>query len=105
MEYIETIINSIINNFDFTFCVTVNALTYIIIHTIDDGRKKKTTLWQKRIILIIASIITSAFYYHYGTDIKILFNSAILAPVSWSWIFKPICAKFNIDYKQFDKDN
>lgn len=104
MEYIETIINSIINNFDFTFCVTVNALTYIIIRTIDDYKEVNLTLWQKRIVLVIASIITSAFYYHYGTDAKVLFNSVIFAPVSWSWIFKPICTKLGIDYKQYIKD-
>lgn len=105
MEYIETIINSIINNFDFTYCLIVNILTFVIIQTIDDIRKIKTSIWQKRIVLLFVIVFTGIAYYDFGIESKILFNSAVLAPVSWSWIFKPICAKFNIDYKQFDKDN
>ena len=48
------------------------------------------------------SIITAIIYYITNSDIKIIFNSFILAPVSWSWIFKPICKKFNIDYKDIN---
>ena len=33
---------------------------------------------------------------------RILLNSAILAPVFWSWIIKPICKYFKIDYKDIN---
>jgi hypothetical protein len=35
----------------------------------------------------------------------ILINSSVLAPVAWSWIFKPILKKLGVDYKQIDKTN
>lgn len=96
---ISVIINNIINNFDFTFCIIANIATYITIKLITDYKKKsKIKTWNKRIIFLIISIITAIVYYISGSDIKIIFNSIILAPVSWSWIFKPICDKFNIGY-------
>ena len=36
------------------------------------------------------------------SDIKLILNSAILAPVFWSWVMKPICKHFKIDYKQLN---
>lgn len=96
---ISIIINNIINNFDFTFCIIANIATYITIKLITDYKKKsKIKTWNKRIIFLIISIITAIIYCILGSDIKIIFNSIILAPVSWSWIFKPICDKFNIGY-------
>ena len=35
-------------------------------------------------------------------DIRVLINSIILAPISWSWVFKPIAKRMNWDYKDFD---
>ena len=35
-------------------------------------------------------------------DVKTLINSAILAPVLQSWIMKPICKHFKIDYKNIN---
>lgn len=99
MEFISNIIDSIIQSFDFGFCVTINILTYIIIKLF----KKELTTWQKRIVLVINIIIISIAYILVGIDNRVLVNSIVLTPVSWSWIFKPICKHFNIDYfKNYD---
>lgn len=102
-ELIANIVNNTINSFDFPFCVTVNIATYICIKCISDSsfkrkRRYKLTTWNKRVILFIVSIITGFIYYFNGSDMKTIFNSMILAPVSWSWIFKPICDRLNIGY-------
>lgn len=107
MEFINQIITALIENFDFSYCACVNILTYTIIKILDDinGNKVVTTL-QKRIVLVIAIIILGVIYYYSGDiEIKTIINSAILAPVFWSWIGKPICNKLNIDYKKDIDDN
>lgn len=96
---IESIVDNILQGFDFSYCVTVNVLTYIIIVTIASIKDVVLTKWQKRIVLVLCILIISTIYYFIHTDIKVLVNSSILAPVSWSWVFKPICKRFNIDYK------
>ena len=103
MEYIKEIIDITIKSFDFSFCIIVNVLTYTIIKFIDsvNGINKVAT-WIKRIIMLCSVILISIGYYITGTDTKLIINSAILAPVSWSWIFKPICKYLNIDYKDFN---
>ena len=103
MEYINQVLNTTIESFDFSFCLIVNILTYTIIKFIDsvNGTNKVTT-WIKRVIMLCSVILISIGYYITGTDTKLIINSAILAPVSWSWIFKPICKYFNIDYKDFN---
>ena len=99
-EIILTIVNNTINSFDFPFCITVNIATYLTIKTIIDYKKKgKISTWNKRLIFLIVSVIISTIYCITGSDIKTIFNSFILAPVSWSWIFKPICDKFNVGYE------
>lgn len=104
MEYISQIINQIINNFDFSYMFIVNVLTYIIIKIIDylNGDVKVHKL-VKRICLLISIIFVAIIYkfVSYNSNI-VLINSAILAPVFWSWILKPICIKFGIDYKKID---
>ena len=98
-EAISTIINNIISSFDFSFCISVNIATYIVIKLITDCKKKgKVSTWNKRLIFLIISIIIAIIYCLTGSDPKTILNSFILAPVSWSWIFKPICKKLNIDY-------
>ena len=98
-EAISAIVNNIINSFDFTFCITVNIATYITIKAVTDYKKKsKVSTWNKRLIFLIISAIVSTIYCLTGSNIKTIFNSFILAPVSWSWIFKPICDKLNIGY-------
>ena len=103
MEYITQIIDTTIESFDFSFCVAVNILTYLIIKLIDElNGSRKVATWTKRGVMLIAVIVISIAYYITGNNPKLIINSAILAPVFWSWIGKPICNKLNIDYR---KDN
>lgn len=103
MEYISQIINTTIESFDFGFCIAVNILTYLIIKLIDEiNGSRKVATWTKRSIMLISVIAISIAYYVTGNDPKLIINSAILAPVFWSWIGKPICDKLNIGYR---KDN
>ena len=98
-EIISTIVNNIINSFDFPFCISVNIATYLVIKTITNYKKKgKVSTWNKRLIFILISIITAIIYCLTGSEIRTIFNSFILAPVSWSWIFKPICDKLGVGY-------
>lgn len=97
-EIITNTINNIISSFDIPYCITVNIATYIFIQLINDIKRVKLTTWGKRIIFVIISIIVAIYYCNNGADNKIIFNSIVLAPVSWSWIFKPICSKLKIDY-------
>lgn len=101
---ITNIIETIINSFDYSFCVVTNILTYIIIRIIMNITKKNIHRITKRIILLISIIVVSIIYYYSDVNIRIIINSAILAPVSWSWIIKPIFKKFGIDYKQIDEN-
>lgn len=103
MDVINNIINALISQFDFTYCVIVNIMTYLIINFIIKVVGGNIVVPIKRIVLLFSIIVIAAIYYFLGTDIKILVNSAILAPVSWSWIFKPIANKLGWDYKQIDK--
>ena len=103
MEYISQIINTTIESFDFSFCIAVNILTYFIIKLIDElNGSRKVSTWTKRCVMLIVVICISIAYYIIGSNPKLIINSAILAPVFWSWIGKPICDKFNIGYR---KDN
>lgn len=104
MEILEQILNTTIASFDFSFCAVTNIATYTTIQTIELYRKnKKLNTWWKRIILLLCVIVIGVVYYFNGADTKLIVNSAILAPVSWSWIFKPIFNKLGIDYKQINK--
>lgn len=103
MDVINNIINALISQFDFTYCVIVNIMTYLIINFMIKVAGGNVVISIKRIVLLFSIIVIAAIYYFLGTDIKILVNSAILAPVSWSWIFKPIANKLGWDYKQIDK--
>lgn len=103
-EIITTIINNTIASFDIPFCLSVNIATYVIIKSITEAKiKGKVSTWNKRLIFLAVSIIMSIIYYLTGSEVKTILNSFILAPVSWSWIFKPICDKFNIGYNTKDK--
>lgn len=103
MDVINNIINALISQFDFTYCVIVNIMTYLIINFMIKVAGGNIVIPIKRIVLLFSIIVIAAIYYFLGTDIKIIVNSAILAPVSWSWIFKPIANKLGWDYKQIDK--
>ena len=100
---IEIITNSIqttLSSFDFAYCISVNVLTYLVITTISNrnGHKDLTT-WSKRLVLLLVILSIGVLYYLLGNDTKTILNSAILAPVFWSWIIKPICKHFKVDYK------
>lgn len=105
MNYLDTIINQILNNFDFAYMLIVNVLCFILIkiHDYLNGDGRKVATWNKRLYLVISIIIIGAVYQQAG-EIKttVLINSAILAPVFWSWIVAPILHKFGITYKQAD---
>lgn len=93
MECIEQIIQTTIDSFDIGYCVTVNILTYILIESIQEVSSRKLTTWLKRVVTLVSIIIVGAVYLASGMETKLLFNSAILAPVFWSWIGKPIIKK------------
>lgn len=104
MEYLEQIINTTINSFDFTYCLLVNVLTYTVIKIIDEANKdKEVKTWTKRLVLLACILSTGVVYYVIGQDIRLIINSGILATVSWDIVFKPICKKLHIDYKKVDK--
>ena len=98
------IINQIINNFDFAFMIVVNVLTYIMIKVYEFNKRKSSKL-TKRIFLLIAIALIGGIYLLTGEQSKvILLNSAILAPVFYSWILKPILDKVGLGYIDFDLD-
>ena len=103
MNYLDTIINQILNNFDFVYMLIVNVLCFILIkiHDYLNGCGRKVPTWNKRLYLIISIVVIGVIYQDAG-EIKttVLVNSAILAPVFWSWIAAPILRKFGINYKQ-----
>lgn len=103
IEIFNNTITTIISSFDFSYCISVNILTYLIIKLIDSlNGKKVISIWSKRIVLLVVILSTGVLYNKIGCDSKILLNSAILAPVFWSWIIKPICKYFKIDYKDIN---
>jgi hypothetical protein len=103
-KFIDIIVDGILSNFDFGFMFIVNVLTYIIIKVIDyfNGDNKVPT-WQKRCILIISIFTMAMIYIASGYDNTImLVNSAVLAPVFWSWVVSPILKKLGVGYKDID---
>lgn len=103
-KFIDVIVDGILSNFDFGFMFIVNVLTYIIIKTIDyfNGDNKVPT-WQKRCVLVISIAAMIGIYIAAGYDNTImLVNSAILAPVFWSWVVSPILKKLGVGYKDVD---
>lgn len=103
-KFIDVIVDGILSNFDFGFMFIVNVLTYIIIKVIDyfNGDNKVPT-WQKRCVLVISIAAMIGIYIIAGYDNTImLVNSAILAPVFWSWVVSPILKKLGVGYKDID---
>ena len=99
----EHIIDILLENFDISYCIAVNIATYLSIKFIDDINGKKIVPRHcKRIILLLVIIVMAIIYHLSGVNSKVIIDSAILAPVSWSWIFKPLCSKFNIDYRRIE---
>lgn len=103
-KFIDVIVDGILSNFDFGFMFIVNVLTYIIIKVIDyfNGDNKVPT-WQKRCVLIVSIAAMAGIYIAAGYDNTImLVNSAVLAPVFWSWVVSPILKKLGVGYKDID---
>lgn len=96
----EQIIDILLSNFDISYMLSINILTYIIIKFVDYlNGKKKLKLIYKRLILIISTIIC-CIIYKFTTEIDnyVLINSTIAAPVFYSWVMKPIIKKLKIQY-------
>ena len=104
MEVIEKLLDLIISNFDFSYMITINVLTYIIIKGLDYLNKDKNVKTiTKRIVLVISIIIVTISYILTDyQDYTVLINSAICAPVFYSWVLRPILIKCNIGYKKYD---
>lgn len=103
-KFIDVIVDGILSNFDFGFMFIVNVLTYIIIKVIDyfNGDNKVPT-WQKRCVLVISIVDMTGIYIAAGYDnVIMLVNSAVLAPVFWSWVVSPILKKLGVGYKDID---
>lgn len=101
LELINPIIDTTLSSFDFSFCITVNIMTYVIIKLIDElNGSKSVSTWAKRVVMLISVFIVGFLYFISDTPAKLIINSSILAPVFWSWIGKPICDKLDIGYKK-----
>lgn len=102
---INSIIQQIITNFDIAYIITINILTYILIKITDYfNGNKEVKFWIKRVYLVVSIIIISILYILF-TDIQnnVLINSAIAAPVFWSWVLKPIISRTKFDYHKIDE--
>ena len=96
---VQEIVDNLIQGFDLSYCLAVTILTYLVIKVLN-GFGKTPGTWGKRIVLLIVIAILGTAYYFIGCEPKVLLNSSILAPVSWSWIFKPLVKVLNIDYNK-----
>ena len=95
-RFIDVIVNGILSNFDFGFMFIVKVIDYF------NGDNKVPT-WQKRCVLVISIATMAGIYIAAGYDNAImLVNSAVLAPVFWSWVVSPILKKLGVGYKDID---
>lgn len=103
MEYLNKILDIILNNFDFCYMLTVNLLTYFVIKLIDkiNGNRVVSVL-VKRLTLIGVIVISAGVYWSVNLLTVQILNSAVLAPVAYSWIFRPILIKLGVGYKDLD---
>jgi len=104
MEYVDKVINQIIDNFDFAFMFIINVLSYLIVRMVYSIKKGKyVNTWSKRFILMACTAIVAVIYWVSGYNkIIVIINSAVLAPVFWDWILRPILIKLGIDYRKFE---
>lgn len=99
-KMLEDIINRIFENFDFSYMLVINILTYIMIKVIDyaNGEKILSTL-MKRVCLCCSILLVSIIYWVIGYEnYTCLVNSAIASPVFYSWCLKPILKHYKIGY-------
>lgn len=97
---IDAIVNRILENFDFSYMLVINILTYIMIKVIDyaNGEKILSTL-MKRVCLCCSILLVSIIYWVVGYEnYTCLVNSAIASPVFYSWCLKPILKHYKIGY-------
>lgn len=52
MEIIKDIINTVINNFDFAYIISINIMTYLSIKYVDKIKKKKFLLGKKELFFL-----------------------------------------------------
>lgn len=96
----EQIIDILLSNFDISYMLSINILTYMIIKFIDFlNGEKKLKLIYKRLVLILSTIVC-CIIYHFVTDLetRVLINSTIAAPVFYSWVMKPLLKKIKLQY-------
>lgn len=107
MEYIGSLIDSVIANFDFAFMLVVNIITYYAVKGIDKfNGNNGVTRTHKRIITLVSTfvlILVYTFIANYENTI-VLINSAILAPISWNIVIKPILKSLGIDYSKIQNN-
>ena len=102
--YIDSVINSMLSQFDFSYILAINIVTYIFIQIWDNlNGEKLLTTWEKRLMMLVATAIVLFSYKlcHYDNNIMLI-NSTIAAPVFWSWVLKPILNKLGVDYRKID---
>lgn len=104
MNYLDIVIRQIIDNFDFAYMLCCNILCFVMIKAHDEfNGAKKVPTWNKRLYLIVSILLLGVVYYNVGeVKVTVLVNSAILAPVFWSWIAAPVLRRFGVKYKQVD---
>ena len=102
-QLIQQLIPQLLDNFDFVFMFVVNALTYLIIKLIDILNKEApVSTLVKRIVLVVVILACTVTYGLVGDFSIKLINSAIAAPVFYSWILKPILKKLGVSYSTLD---
>lgn len=102
-ELISNLLPQLLDNFDFIFMFVVNTLTYLIIKLIDVLNKEApVSTLVKRIVLVVIILACTVTYGLVGDFSIKLINSAIAAPVFYSWVLKPILKKFGINYSTLD---
>ncbi len=100
---IQSIIDTILNNFNFGLIISINVLVYISVKFADYITKSHTPKWIKIIATILSAAILGIVYWKAGNiPIDIIVTSCISAPLVWDWILKPILKKFKADYVKTD---
>lgn len=98
---IQSIIETILGNFNFGLVISINVLVYAIIKLSDYITKQKTPKWIKIAATVVSSIVLGIVYYHAGNvSTDVILSSCVCAPLIWDWIIKPILEKFKKDYKK-----
>lgn len=93
-------IETTINSFDIAFCLSCNVFIYLVINAINRlKRDNPVEEWEKRVVTFVCIIIMSIIWFIIGTDTKVIINSALITPVCYTWILKPIFKVMKIDYE------